>query len=424
MWNAAIEPCQIASPADEHERGRDPFTRPGSHDDPSAIAPLPRAAAARRRAAAARAPPSRARRSAGPRASRRFAGTAGRSSTIPAMRPGRGLITTTRVERNTASEIECVTKTTVERSCCQIESSSRFSRSRVISSSAPNGSSISSSAGSNESARAIETRCCIPPESCHGWWSPKPVSSTRSSISFTRAARRRLVPAEHLERQRDVLRDGPPVEQHGVLEDDPVVAVDARLRRRLAVDRDRAGGRLDEVADHAEERRLAAPGRADQRDELAGLDLEVDLLERGDVAARERLRDVLDLDDRLLGCVHAAHLRCAPDDDSLGEHDRDEEDDPERGRDDVRRPELLRLDRVVLVEVEDRAAEAGLEPGRQLADDRADDARGRRDPQRREDVRQRRRHPHLPEHGPAAGRVRCASARARSGRRTGGRAAC
>ena len=45
-----------------------------------------------------------------------------------------------------------------------------FNRSRVISSSAPNGSSIRSSAGENESARAIETRCCIPPESCHGWW--------------------------------------------------------------------------------------------------------------------------------------------------------------------------------------------------------------------------------------------------------------
>ena len=80
----------------------------------------------------------------------------GRSmSTVPAIRPGRGLITTTRVERKTASEIEWVTKTTVDASCCQIASSSRFRRSRVISSSAPNGSSISSSAGSNASARAI-----------------------------------------------------------------------------------------------------------------------------------------------------------------------------------------------------------------------------------------------------------------------------
>ncbi len=87
---------------------------------------------------------------------------------MPATRPGRGLITTTFVERKTASEIECVTKITVEPSVSQIESSSRFSRSRVISSSAPNGSSISSRAGSKESARAIETRCCMPPESCQG----------------------------------------------------------------------------------------------------------------------------------------------------------------------------------------------------------------------------------------------------------------
>ena len=115
----------------------------------------------------------------------------GRSiSTIPAIRPGRGLITTTRDERNTASEIECVTKTTVEARRSQIESSSRLRRSRVISSSAPNGSSINRSAGSNARARAIDARCCMPPESCQGWWSPKPLSSTRSSISATRALRR------------------------------------------------------------------------------------------------------------------------------------------------------------------------------------------------------------------------------------------
>ena len=84
------------------------------------------------------------------------------------IRPGRGDMTTTRVERKTASAIECVTKTIVDSVSSQIRSSSPFSRSRVISSSAPNGSSISSSAGENDSARAIETRCCMPPESCHG----------------------------------------------------------------------------------------------------------------------------------------------------------------------------------------------------------------------------------------------------------------
>ena len=77
-------------------------------------------------------------------------------------------MTTTRVDRKTASEIECVTKTTVEPARSQIRSSSMLSRSRVISSSAPNGSSISSSGGSNASARAIATRIRMPPESCHG----------------------------------------------------------------------------------------------------------------------------------------------------------------------------------------------------------------------------------------------------------------
>ena len=64
-----------------------------------------------------------------------------------------------------------------------------FSRSRVISSRAPNGSSMSRSGGENESARAIATRCCIPPDSCQGWGSSNPWSSTSETISPTRAAR-------------------------------------------------------------------------------------------------------------------------------------------------------------------------------------------------------------------------------------------
>ena len=89
-------------------------------------------------------------------------------STIVAIRPGRADMTTTRVDRKTASAIECVTNRTVVWVRSQILSSSMFIRSRVISSSAPNGSSISRIAGSSASARAIATRCCIPPDSCHG----------------------------------------------------------------------------------------------------------------------------------------------------------------------------------------------------------------------------------------------------------------
>ena len=81
---------------------------------------------------------------------------------------GPGDMTTTRDDRNTASAIEWVTKTTVAFVASQIRSSSRLMRSRVISSRAPNGSSIRSNDGLNVRARAIATRCCMPPESCQG----------------------------------------------------------------------------------------------------------------------------------------------------------------------------------------------------------------------------------------------------------------
>ena len=99
------------------------------------------------------------------------------------------------------------------------------------------------------------------------------------------------VPAGELERERDVLRHGPPVVEHGLLEDHPVVAVEPRLVRGLPADVHRALRRLDEVGDHAEQRRLAAAGRPDQGDELARLELEVDLLQRGRAALLERLRE-------------------------------------------------------------------------------------------------------------------------------------
>jgi hypothetical protein len=80
----------------------------------------------------------------------------------------------------------------------------------------------------------------------------------------------------------------------------------------------------------------------------------------------------------------------------------DEEADPEQGGDDVRRPELLRLDRVVLAEVDDRAAEAALDRGGRLGDDRPDDRERRGDPEGREQERQGGRHLQLPEDLPAA----------------------
>ena len=99
-------------------------------------------------------------------------------STIREIRPGRADMTTTRVDRKTASGMLWVTNTMVVPVRRQMLISSAFIRSRVISSSAPNGSSISSSFGSNDSARAIATRCCIPPDSSHGCRSANASSST------------------------------------------------------------------------------------------------------------------------------------------------------------------------------------------------------------------------------------------------------
>ena len=114
----------------------------------------------------------------------------------------------------------------------------------------------------------------------------------------------RAVPAEELERERDVLADGPPLEEHRVLEDDPVIVVDACLPGGFAVDRDRAPRRIDQIADHAQKRRLPAAGWPDQRHELLRCEGEVDVLQSHDVAAREDLGDTVDADD-WLGLVHA-----------------------------------------------------------------------------------------------------------------------
>ena len=84
------------------------------------------------------------------------------------MRPGRDVITITRCDRYTDSNTECVTKMTVLRRLRHSASRSLFSRKRVISSSAANGSSIRRMSGSVTSARASETRIFMPPDNSRG----------------------------------------------------------------------------------------------------------------------------------------------------------------------------------------------------------------------------------------------------------------
>ncbi len=100
-------------------------------------------------------------------------------------RPGRGLMTATWSERKIASEMPWVTSSVVAGFSVQMRSSSRLSFWRVMSSSAPNGSSNSSTEGLRMSDRAIETRCRMPPESCAGLAFSNPFSPTSEIISLT-----------------------------------------------------------------------------------------------------------------------------------------------------------------------------------------------------------------------------------------------
>jgi hypothetical protein len=84
------------------------------------------------------------------------------------MRPGFGDITSTRSDRPIASSMLWVMNSTVLR--VSIQRSSRSCRIcvRVIASSAPNGSSISRIDGWWIRARAIDTRCRMPPDNWRG----------------------------------------------------------------------------------------------------------------------------------------------------------------------------------------------------------------------------------------------------------------
>ena len=240
-------------------------------------------------------------------------------------------------------------------------------RSRVISSRAPNGSSISSSAGI-EGERAGDRDALLHAARELPGWCPRTRSARRARAAPARApsGARRSQP-EHLERQRRrssrrcaSRRAPPPGRPSRSRGRGGPGARSCRRPRRLAL------GRLDEVADHPQERRLAAAGRADQRDELAGL--EVERRPRRGRGCRRCSKIFGQVPDRdgcgMVEWSSAPVTRClrrAPHDEPLGDHDEEEEDDTEPCGDDVRRPERGRVDRVVLVEVEDRAAEPVLD---------------------------------------------------------------
>ena len=172
-----------------------------------------------------------------------------------------------------------------------------------IGSSAEVGSSSSSTSGLSATARAMHSRCCWPPDrpsafcfslsltSSHSaaW---RRASSTRTSIS---AFDRRLVVADAVG---DVLEDRHRerhrlLEHHADLAAQPVHRV-LRVEHVLAVEQHFAARfllrvqRVDAV-EHAQQGRLAAAGRPDQRGHALFRDLQVDVLHR-DGTCRSRNR--------------------------------------------------------------------------------------------------------------------------------------
>ncbi len=110
-----------------------------------------------------------------------------------------------------------------------------------------------------------------------------------------------------LEAVEDVGAHALPGKQREVLEHD--AAVGARRADRLALDQDLAGLGRQEAADQIEQRRLAAAGRAEQREEFPASHIQRHILERQHRPPARRPVDVVDaLDDDL----RLRHFPAAP----------------------------------------------------------------------------------------------------------------
>ena len=218
-------------------------------------------------------------------------------------RPGRLLSTMTRSPSRAASRTLWVTNSTVSVRSAQIRSSSSCSRSRVIASSAPNGSSISSTSASWASARARATRCRMPPDSSCGRLSPKPPS--RTAPAARRSRRRRSARGTPLARSASsTLRPRrQPREQRGLLEHQ-------RRPGRPTVSTWPDGGRV-QPGHQGQQRALAAAGRADQADELAVGHGQRHLVQGEHARAARSRRPCETPVSRTAGCARPRSARCA-----------------------------------------------------------------------------------------------------------------
>ena len=156
---------------------------------------------------------------------------------------------------------------------------------RSLRSRAASGSSSSSTFGRLIRARARATRCRWPPESCE-----RPVlgavgRAARARASRRRAGRSRPVDPLAPEAEADVAAHVEVLEEGVALEDGVDVAlVRGSAGHVLAADQDRAGGGVVEARDHPQGRGLAASRRAEEGEELATADVEVEGVDHGRAA--------------------------------------------------------------------------------------------------------------------------------------------
>jgi hypothetical protein len=228
-------------------------------------------------------------------------------------------ITTMRSATDSASSWSCVTMMVVTPTfCCSARISCR-SRTRSSASSADSGSSSSSRPGEVASARASAMRCCWPPDKLGrvpGFAARQAdqleqFGHARLGLRFRRAAIHQ--PIGHVVGHRQV------GEQRVALEHDAVVALGRRQARDVARVLPHLAGALHlEAGDDAQQRRLAAARGAEEADELAAGDAQVDVLQRRESA--EGLADVAQFEvagvgvgrsSRPAGAVGAAAARAS-----------------------------------------------------------------------------------------------------------------
>ena len=204
---------------------------------------------------------------------RRWPGARRPPAACPPARSGRWFMTTTRSATSNASSWSCVTKTLVTWiSSCSRRSHCRSSW-RTLASSAPNGSSSSSTFGCGRQRAGQGDALPLPAGELRRAASAPGLPAGPAAAARARARRpRRFGRLPHAQAEGDVLEDGHVPEQRVVLEDEADVALaDGGVGDVLVAGRARVPASADlQAGDDAQQRRLARARRAEQGEQRAG----------------------------------------------------------------------------------------------------------------------------------------------------------